>query len=226
MRKNLILGIFGTLALCLMSPSGAEEVNIQQRIPMQAYDKCHFSIRKTTHIGISSQQRDFALNNKYGYCGLNLDGVEFRYFGDFSLLIAPNREHNDDRREGEAIWDYFVKNSNGQWDYPGGSTLSLNSKVLAKSFRQESLGDEITLVGKQVVEGLATKGQTTLLPNTQILRVTPTFYVSTELYFDDTYVEKKNSALKRLREAINDELVEIVNSVQFEPEANGPSIRP
>ena len=49
--------------------------------------------------------------------------------------------------------------------------------------------------------------------------------VSVELNFQPPYYEKQNKGYKQLREAVSQELVEIVKSVQATPGVPGPTVR-
>ena len=213
---RIILGCWFLVVAMLV---GAREAHSEPSLKQEVFAKCEFSIQKTAHLALAEKSK----------------GIRDRptCFIDFELpyqlspelrasvfVFAPEIFYGDRWAYGKG----FIQDSGGNWFFQG-TDLLLSSKMLKTSFTEEHIGEETLLVGHQLIKGNVAQGGPITVPGIRILRITPQFVVSVELNFQPLHYEKQTKGYKQLREAVSQELVEIVKSVQITPGIPGPTVR-
>lgn len=180
------------------------------------FAKCLLSIQETVHLKLG-KSTGYADNP---FCSIGLTFPNNLFIESRAPLFVSGKGGYKSS-EGEIG---FKQDQNGKWAF-NGTDLLLSSKMLKTSFTQKQSGSETLLVGYQLIRGNIAQGGPITVPGIRILRVTPEFVVSVELNFQPTHYEKQTKGYKQLREAVSKELVDIVKSVQLEPDAAGPTVR-
>lgn len=212
---RLVLG-FGLLVFSCWSPAGA---NSPSTLPQETFLKCTFSVEKSAHLVLKENSGG---NRNRPTCFLEF-GLPYGLspeLGVSVLIMGPEIFKGDRFSYGNG----FIQGSDGDWRFQG-TELLLSPKMLRTSFTEERNGDETLLVGQQLIKGNIAQGGPISVPGIRILRITPDFVVSVDLNFQPLHYEKQTKGYKQLREAVSQELVEIVKSVQITLGIPGPTVR-
>ncbi|WP_428828241.1 hypothetical protein ACLIKD_10220 [Azonexus sp. IMCC34842] len=184
----------------------------------EVFGACEFSILETMHLKLGKGSG----YSESPFCSIGLAFSGTLFIEARASVFVVRTEKYEANREGKGVG--FVEDADSRWTFQG-TDLLLDSKMLKTSFTEEHIGDETLLVGHQLIKGNIAQGGPITVPGIRILRITPEYVVSVELNFEPLHYEKQTKGYKQLREAVSQELVEIVKSVQITPGVSGPTAR-
>ena len=196
----------------------AINANALENLTEDAFAKCQFSIHPTHNLTISEKWHGYREDL---FCSIEIDHPDNLFLESTAKISIFSNEKISDAAEQLG----FKKDLTGKWYYQGNSPFLINPQIIKKSFSQKITDEEILLVGQQLTKGYVSQGGPITSPGIQILRITKNFLVTIDLNFQDTSYEKKVAGYKQLRELITKELIDLVNSLKFEPKATMPLIK-
>jgi hypothetical protein len=197
---------------------GIAQESQSSNLGQMAFANCEFSIMETQHLKLGEESNGV---NTRPNCFIALkppNGLFIEASYDIRVIGAELFDSNR-----LALGVGFAQNAQS-WLFQG-TDLLLSSKMIKTSFSEKHIGEETLLVGNQLIKGNITQGGPITVPGIRILRITPQFVVSVELNFQPLHYEKQTRGYKQLREAVSQELVDIVKSVQVTPGVSGPTVR-
>jgi hypothetical protein len=205
------------LIFCLLAVTPlAHGYEINPDLLTATIGNCEASLLETRNLKLGESERN---TGAHTVCYIDLKSTTNVSGERISLIFSPTSRIKDN-----CCIAGFVRNEKEQWQFEGNNAL-LESRFLKRTFKQEQTGDELLLIGTQLLRGKNAQGGLMDMPGMSVLRITPQFVISVELNFQPAHYEKQTKGYKELREAVSQELVEIVKSIQPTPGQPGPTVR-